>query len=216
MKTDDLIARLSVDSKGSGLAKPTPTILSAVAISCLVMILMASGWLGLQTELGSAFLFGNRDFLLNFVFIISVGTVAMAIVRDLSVPGRSLRIPLVAIVIPFVLLGGSAMHELGTASSNDISHHADWASLFICVWKTSMLALPALSLLAIGVRRLAPTDLRRTGFCLGLLAGAIGSMGYCLHAPNESVTFGIIAYSANILFMAIIGGLAGPRLLRWR
>jgi hypothetical protein len=182
----------------------------------LVIVLMTSGWLGLKTDLGSALLVGNHSFLLNLVFIISVGSVATAIVRDLSVPGRSITLPSVAILIPFALLGGSALHELSTASFDHFSHHADGPSLFICVGQTSMLALPAFAILAIGIRRLAPTDLRSAGFCVGLLAGAIGSMGYCFHAPNESLTFGVIVYSAVILLTAIVGGLVGPRVLRWR
>ena len=212
MKTDDLIAQLGAKPQVGRWGGPSFTIALAVLISCAIIAGVSSVWLGLPTSLGNTRSIVSHSFLLNFAFIVSVGSVAMVLVRDLSVPGRSLKLPFYTVAIPFVLLSGSALQELG----DHVSHHPDWSSLLVCVWKTSMLALPALLVLAIGLRRLAPTDLRRTGFCIGLLAGAIGSMGYCLHSPNESLTFGVLVYAANAIFMAVIGALAGPRLLRWQ
>jgi hypothetical protein len=77
------------------------------------------------------------------------------------------------------------------------------------------LGAPALIILASAVRRLAPTDLSRTGAYIGLLAGGIGAAGYALHCHHDSVAFIGIAYTLAILEIALFGALVGPRILRW-
>lgn len=216
MKTDDLITALSTDCKSNKFASPTITMLSAIGVSCLAVLLLAVGWLGLDANPISAFSERGHEFLLNMVFILCVGSIATAIIRDLSVPGRSPRLPFIIIVAPFILLGCLAAYELRALSLHNLFPHLSHASILTCIWQTLVLAVPPFSILAIGMRRLAPTDLRRSGFYVGLLAGAIGAMGYCLHAPSNTFVFGSIIYPVSIATVALVGGLIGPRLLRWR
>jgi hypothetical protein len=216
MRTTDLIARLSSEPQPTKLTGATGTILIAVLLSLLTVALMTFGWLGFRSNLGNVFSTDGHDFLLNLVFVGSIASSALAIVRDLAVPGRSLKLPSLAIVGPFILMAAVAANELRNGSLHQSFPHADHPSWLTCVWQTSMLAVPAFAILAFGIRRLAPTNLRRAGFYIGLLAGAIGSMGYCFHTPNETVTFGVTVYTIGILSMAILGALVGPRLLRWR
>lgn len=216
MLTDELIAGLSAAPPPARLASPTRTVLVAALLACLVVALVAFAWLGLRSDIGTTLTHGKHEFLLNLVFVIGVGSVALAIIRDLAVPGRTLRLPAIAIIAPFLVIAVVAVHELSSASLHQLFPHDDNASWLTCLWQTAALAVPAFTILAFGIRRLAPTNLRRAGFYVGLLAGAIGSMGFCLHAPSNTVTFGASVYTAGIMLMAIIGAWIGPRLLRWR
>lgn len=216
MRTNELIARLSSAPRPAKQAGAAGTILIAVLLSLFVVALMTFGWLGFRSDLGSTLARGKHDFLLNLVFIISIGSSALAIVRDLAVPGRPLKLPSITLIVPFILMAAIAANELRSGSLHQAFPHTDHASWFTCLWQTSALAVPAFTILAFGIRRLAPTNLQRAGFYTGLLAGAIGSMGYCFHTPNETVAFGVTVYTGGIVSMAVIGGLIGPRLLRWR
>ncbi|ETR77763.1 hypothetical protein X566_08970 [Afipia sp. P52-10] len=216
MRTDDLIADLGAAPPPLRLIDPTWTVLGAVLLSCLAVATIAFAWLGLGRDIENILALRRHEFLINLAFVVSVGSVAMAIVRDLAIPGKATRLPARAVVVPFVLIAAVAAHEAGTATLHHDVPHADGASWLTCLWQTSMLALPPFAILAFGIRRLAPTDLRRAGFYVGLLAGAIGSMGFCLHAPAGTVAFGATVYTGGILGMAMVGGWIGPRLLRWR
>ena len=52
-----------------------------------------------------------------------------------------------------------------------------------CPWRVAGLSLPALVALLWALRGLAPTQLRLAGFAAGLLAGALGALGYVLFCP---------------------------------
>lgn len=216
MRTDELIAGLSAAPPPAQLANPTRTMLIAALLACLVVALVVFAWLGLRSDIGSILTHGKHEFLLNLVFVIGVGSAALAVIRDLAVPGRALRLPAIAIIAPFLVIAVVAVHELSSASLHQLLPHESHASWLTCLWQTAALAVPAFTILAFGIRRLAPTNLRRAGFYIGLLAGAIGSMGFCLHEPGNTVTFSATVYTAGIALMAIIGAWVGPRLLRWR
>ncbi len=84
-----------------------------------------------------------------------------------------------------------------------------------CPRNVVMLSMPALAGGLWALRGLAPTNLRAAGFCAGLLAGALGAMGYALACAEASATFVAVWYSLGILLTGLLGALAGPRLLRW-
>ncbi len=78
-----------------------------------------------------------------------------------------------------------------------------------------VLSLPALAGALWAVRGLVPTQLRAAGFNAGLMAGALGAMGYALVCPEVSATFVAVWYSLGILLTGLLGTFLGPRLLRW-
>ena len=84
-----------------------------------------------------------------------------------------------------------------------------------CPWRVAGLSLPALVALLWALRGLAPTQLRLAGFAAGLLAGALGALGYVLFCPENSATFVFVWYTLGILIPAAAGAALGPRLLRW-
>lgn len=95
-----------------------------------------------------------------------------------------------------------------------------WSALlgqtwWICPWMLMMLSLPALATILWAMRSLAPTQLRQAGFAAGVLAGAVGAMGYSLACPETSVTFVAVWYTLGIALTAWIGQWLGPKALRW-
>lgn len=76
-------------------------------------------------------------------------------------------------------------------------------------------SLPALAALLWTLRGLAPTRLRSAGWAAGLLAGALGAIGYSLHCPEVSALFVAVWYSLGIVATGALGALLGPRVLRW-
>jgi hypothetical protein len=77
------------------------------------------------------------------------------------------------------------------------------------------LSLPALAAALWAVRGLAPTCPRRAGVAAGILAGAIGAIGYSLHCPEASIAFVAVWYTAGITLAGVIGAALGPLVLRW-
>lgn len=84
-----------------------------------------------------------------------------------------------------------------------------------CVPKVGLLALPAFAAAILGLRALAPTQLRQAGALAGGAAGACGALAYAFCCPEASPTYVALWYSAGIAGCAAAGALAGPRLLRW-
>ncbi|MGC1304645.1 MAG: NrsF family protein, partial [Caulobacteraceae bacterium] len=84
-----------------------------------------------------------------------------------------------------------------------------------CPWCIVTFALPPLVGLIWAVRGLAPTRLRLTGIVVGFAAGGAGASAYALHCPEMTAPFMVIWYTLGIVGAALLGGLLGPRLLRW-
>lgn len=88
-------------------------------------------------------------------------------------------------------------------------------SWLTCPWTLIGFSLPALVGILWAMRKLAPTKLSQAGWASGLLAGALGAMGYALACPESSLTFVAIWYTVGMIMTAFIGHLLGPIVLRW-
>lgn len=84
-----------------------------------------------------------------------------------------------------------------------------------CLWLLLAVSLPALALSIWAMQGLAPTQLRMAGFAAGLLAGSVGAFGYSLVCWETSAAFVAIWYTLGIVLIGALGGLLGPRVLRW-
>lgn len=85
----------------------------------------------------------------------------------------------------------------------------------LCPWTLMAFSLPALAGILWALRGLAPTRPNQAGWAGGLLAGALGAMGYALACPESSSAFVAIWYTLGIVMTAGIGRWIGPRVLRW-
>lgn len=215
MKSEELIADLSRNPprhtfSGSGVA----LVACAALLSLIAALALSLLWLQPRSDLAISLVLGNHFFLLKLFFTVSVAVSALPIVCDLCVPGRRIKSGFLLVTIPFAVIMFLAVRELAGLQVGGLSNELDdtWLD---CLWQIPSLAAPAFIIMAIAARRLAPTDLRRTGAYIGLLAGGIGAVGYALHCHHDSVAFVGIAYTIAIVEMAIVGSLLGPRLLRW-
>lgn len=121
-------------------------------------------------------------------------------------------------LLVWLAVGGMAL--VGTAALGLTPASARLEAVFghtwlTCPWTLMGLSLPALAGILWAVRGLAPTSPSQAGWASGLLAGALGAMGYALACPESSPTFVAIWYTAGMVMTAFIGRLLGPVMLRW-
>jgi hypothetical protein len=212
---EDIVDRLSANPRVRRSERPTTRV---ILFSTLSLFIVAGLSIGLLRSPDVHLIeSGGHDHgvILNFAFMMSVAACALVVVRDLSVPARPVSLPKSVLAMPFVLMLLIAGHDLAGSSLHEISHEAGQVSWLTCFWQSIGLAMPAFGVLTVGVRCLAPTDLRRTGAYIGMLAGALGAMGHCWHVPTEPFALGALIYVVVIAIMMIAGMLLGPRLLRW-
>ena len=177
----------------------------SVAFSALV--------LGLRPDLDAAV--GGATFWIKLAYVLAVGGTALWACERLARPGGEAgrRLPwLLAPVAAVVLL---AAWRLVRASPAARMPMLMGGSASVCPWLIVLVALPSLAGLVWAVRTLAPTRLRLTGLVVGLAAGGVGAAAYSLHCPETGVPFLAVWYSLGVLMTAALGGLLGPRLLRW-
>ena len=65
------------------------------------------------------------------------------------------------------------------------------------------------------MHRMAPTRPALAGAAAGLLAGAIGALGYTFHCTELAAPFLAVWYTLGIGLPAVAGALIGPWWLRW-
>lgn len=184
-----------------------------VAFACALALSLVV--LGARPDLVAALMGYEYIVHIKLVFALGVVAVALPIVLDLSLPGRSSSGKMLIAAIPFGAIAIVAALEVSLLPIRDWLQPVEHASWFECLWKIPALAIPAFAVLALAVRRLAPTNLVRTGAYIGLLSGGIGTLGYALHCHDDSLTFVALAYSLAVLIMVIFGAAVGPRVLRW-
>ncbi|MBX9846736.1 MAG: DUF1109 domain-containing protein [Xanthobacteraceae bacterium] len=216
MAARDIVDRISADPRIRRRERPTPRLILSVVLSLAVVAGLSVGLLR-SPDILSIASGGQHDhgFILNFAFVVSVAACALVVVRDLSVPARRVSLPKSVLALPFVSMAVLAGHDLMGSSLHVTSQHVSHASWLSCVWQTISLAIPAFAVLTLGVRHLAPVDLRRAGAYIGMLAGALGAMGHCWHASAAPFVLDALGYTAAIAAMMVAGMLFGPRLLRW-
>lgn len=119
---------------------------------------------------------------------------------------------LAAVVGGMGVLGAVAMWRVPGTERMAYLLGQSWA---VCPWNVLGLSLPALAGTLWAVRGLAPTRPRVAGLAAGLLAGAVGALGYALSCPEVSITFVAVWYSLGIALTGALGAALGPRVLRW-
>lgn len=214
MRTDELIAGIS-SAPPRRLFGPTTAIVASAAASAVVVASLSFGWLGARDDLWTALTAGNRILLFKLVFTAGIVAAALSLVRDFSVPGRRPGLRPLCAVFALGVASALLLHGVGHATAIVGSHHGGRDSWIECLWKIPVLATPALLLLGIGVRYLAPTRLALAGAVTGLAAGGIGAVGYAFHCHDDSVALVLASYTLAISETTLIGLLAGPILLHW-
>jgi hypothetical protein len=213
MKTDDLISMLSTNVERIDRGQVERMVTTAAVIGSAVVLAVTFVLFGVRTD------FNHPDALtflpLKLAFTIAVVVPSSLYLVRLARPGGELRTPVRLLTLPFVTILLLAAINLGFAPA------AHWKNMFVGdQWLECLLSIPIIAIVPFvvivwAVRRMAPTDLTRTGALAGLLAGGVSATGYALHCTGDSLPFIALWYGGTIALCTLAGAKLGPRLLRW-
>jgi hypothetical protein len=130
-------------------------------------------------------------------------------------PGQEPRRAIRWIAAPFVLVAVLAVIGLSSAPPGATGAQIFGATWQTCLLSVSVLSIPVYGLVALALRRLAPTDLKLAGLLAGLASGSTAALAYSLHCPETSAAFLLVWYGSGIALAGLAGRAAGPFLLRW-
>jgi hypothetical protein len=142
-------------------------------------------------------------------------TALAALLERCSRPGVSVRIARQWALAVFTVMGLVGLVYLVLLPDSMRIAAVFGQSWLVCPWLVLGLSIPALLALLFAAKQLAPTNLASTGFCIGLLAGAIGAFGYSFSCPETSLTFVAIWYTVGVVLAGVLGRILGPKVLRW-
>jgi hypothetical protein len=210
MKTEDLIGVLAASAGPAPRAPVARRLAPAALLGLAVAVSLAVAGFGLLPA--GAFDAGA------FTKLAYAGALASAAGWLASRHAR----PAMPTAAPWLLVAlvAAAMVALGAASLWQAPAGERVATLFgqywlVCPWAVFALSLPALAASLWALRGLAPTRPRLAGLSAGLLAGALGALGYALTCPESAAAFVAAWYSLGVLLTGLAGALLGPRVLRW-
>jgi hypothetical protein len=214
MRTDDLIQSLS------GELKPTPRGLAArrmlvgLGLGALVSTALMLAWLGVRPDLAEAM--RTPMFWVKFGYAALAGLVLAVATSRLARPGARLGGLAVAVALPFVLMAAMGAMRLGMAAREAWNALLMGDSADVCPWRIFVIGLPLLAGGVWAVRGLAPTRLALAGALVGGAAGALSAVIYGFHCNETAAPFVAVWYTLGIAAVAVLGGVVGARLLRWR
>ena len=211
MKTAALVEMLARRAGAAPRALPARRLTPAVAGGLLLGVVGALAWIGPIP----AALYAHPGPWIKFAYAAALAAAAVWWVARLGRPAAPATAPVrlaAAVVGLMLLLGGVALLAVpgGGRLAAMLGH--SWAR---CPLNVLALSLPALAGVLWALRGLAPTQLRRTGFAAGVLAGAVGAFSYALSCTELSPSFVAVWYTTGIGLAGALGALLGPRLLRW-
>jgi len=211
MKTSNLIELLATNAEPVDPHAITKSLTWPLGLGLVVSVFLSVATIGVLPA---------QDFLLpavwvKFVYGVALAVAVVALLQRLYRPGAPttavIKWPLL-VLLSMTVIGFAHLMLLPEASRAVAIFGQTW---LVCPWFVLGLSIPALAALLFAAKQLAPTDLKTTGFAAGLLAGAIGAIGYSFACPETSLTFVAIWYTAGIVITGLVGRVAGPVVLRW-
>lgn len=210
MKTVELIAMLAADTtpQPDMVARLWRTLPVAFLISFVALVTL---W-HVRPDLASAL---ASPSLIKTVLPGVLAIAAFWLARGMARPEARVRAQWAVVML---LAAGSALAlGLGLAKfgMSGMITAMDTPNLITCF--ASIPVLSALPLVAVfwALKSGAPANTRTAGAAAGLLAGALGTMIYSFHCPEDSILFFLPAYGLNMLIVMAAGAALGPRYLRW-
>lgn len=212
MRTDRLIQALAIDHRIR--ADSFERRLAILLVPALVLA-AAVFMLGLGPRKDLAIVATDLRILLKFVVTLALASAATVLVCRLARPGCATKVPMIALAAGPALLAIATLVELATVPSSAWAAKVTGTGLLVCLVSIPLLSLPILIAILIALRHGAPTRPVFAGAVAGLLAGGLGTALYAAYCPNDSALFGATWYTITIAGIAILGSIAGRRLLRW-
>ena len=212
MDTESLIRGLARDTPPSTLR------LSMVLVGALAAAAVAGGiaffaMLGPRHDIALAA--GTPRFLFKFVLTLALALTAAVAFAALSRPGAPVaRAARLLAVAPLLALAAVAV-ELFLLPSGQWEQRWIGANAALCLTFIPLIGLGPLAILFWAMRQGAPTKPRAAGALAGLLAGGIAATFYAAHCTDDSPLFVATWYTLAVALLALVGAVAGGRLLRW-
>jgi hypothetical protein len=199
--------------------RPTPKgfVIRRLAVSLVVGGVAAfvgvAGILGLRADMARAVL--SSMFWIKLAYTGGMAAAAVWCVERLSRPAGDAGRRLPWLLAPLAAMGAMAAWRFGSAAPSLREALVMGSSAAVCPGLILITAIPVFVALVWALRGLAPTRLRVAGALAGLTAGGAGAAIYALHCPESGAPFVAIWYTLGMVLAGALGGLLGPRLLRW-
>ncbi|HAH65213.1 MAG TPA: DUF1109 domain-containing protein [Rhizobiales bacterium] len=213
MKTDELIKLLSTNVEPVDRGQMVRDVAAAVVIGTAVAAGVALVALGIRADINDAQ--ALTFLLLKLVFAVAIVVSGSSYLLRLARPGGEARTKIAWVAWPFVGLTLLAAISLAIAPLWHWQNMAMGDRWLECLISIPLIAIVPFAVVVWAVRRMAPTDLTRTGAFVGLVAGGISATGYALHCTSDSLPFIALWYGGTIALCTLAGAALGPRLLRW-
>jgi hypothetical protein len=210
MKTDDLIRSLALDA-ASTVSPPERTggraLIVAVPLAAVVFLAILGPRPDFLASLSSA------RFLFKFAASLSLfASMAHATLRLARPEGRPSGWTW---VLPPLLVAAGVLLEWQALPAGSRAAAAIGSNALLCLLSIPTIGLAPLVVFLIALRRAATTRPALTGALAGLMAGGLAATFYAAHCPDDSPFFVGIWYTLAVGELALVGALAGRRLLRW-
>jgi len=214
VETDDLIQTLSARPAPIAPGAVARRILAGLGLGAVTSTLLMIAWLGVRPDLREAMATGM--FWVKFAYTLLTGLFLTAALTRLARPGGKLGAFAVAIGVPLAALVAMAAVRLMRADPEMRMPLMMGATSDVCPWRIFIIGLPVLAGAVWAMRGLAPTRLTVAGLVAGGCAGAFGAAIYGFHCDETASPFVAIWYTLGMGAVAVLGGVAGSRWLRWR
>jgi hypothetical protein len=213
VKTDDLIDLLSTNLEPVPRRQVGWILGGAIAVAAAVAVAAMVFAHGIRPDVGQANVW--VPLLLKLGFAIGILVPASIYLIRLARPGGERKISTGLVALPFAVVMLLAAANLAFAPVSHWDHLVTGRDWLECLLSIPIIAVVPFTVLVLVVRRMAPTDLVRTGALAGLVAGSISAAGYALHCVDDSMPFVALWYGGTIALCTLAGAKLGPRLLRW-
>jgi hypothetical protein len=198
--------------KGGQLRK-TLLIALAVAVGVVAATCLLWGALSMPADAqgGGHFVFKA----IALAFTLGLAGAGTSILFSSARPGQSGRKPQMLIGALFLVVVSAAIAALA------VFDRTAWSTMILGgPWGTCLICVPIFALIPFGafiwaLRKGAPTHLTLSGAIAGLVAGALGAAAVVVHQTGDSIPLIALWYGAPIALCALVGGILGPRFLRW-
>jgi len=212
MQTDDLIVQLSDKLEPVENGSVTRTLMIGALLGFAGSVLVMVAVLGPRHDLVHAVT--GFGLLMKLAYTFMIAAFGFWIVERAGRPGTDMARPVLMLALPLLAIALLAALQMA-APGADIRHLVMGRSSRVCAVLVAMTALPTLVAAFWALRQLAPTRLGLAGAGAGLFAGGVGAFVYAFHCPETAAPFVAIWYTLGIALTTGIGGILGPRLLRW-
>jgi len=210
MKTEDLIAVLAADTAPQ--STTGERMLRCLPIALMVTLIAVVALWRVRPDFATAMV---SPALYKTIVPSVLALAALWLAHGMTRPESRMRarwaligVLLAAWVVAFVLV-------LNSAGFSGLISALDTPNLLVCFVSIPILSALPLAAVFWAMKSGAPANPRSAGVAAGLLSGTIAAAVYSLHCPEDALLFFLPAYGIGVLIMAVVGGLLGPRLLRW-